>query len=84
MLIAVAGDGFWDKVYEMGHLHSLNIFWDPIYLTTDANVIKVWRSLVHGAHNLSVVVYSKTILATDFQTFEKGVANSPFSVPPHF
>lgn len=40
------GDGFWDKVYEMGHLHSLSIFWDPIYLTTDANVIKVWRRLV--------------------------------------
>ncbi|KAI0751543.1 cytochrome P450 monooxygenase pc-2 [Daedaleopsis nitida] len=34
------GDGFWDKIDELGHLHSLSIFWDPIYLTTDAKVLK--------------------------------------------
>ncbi|KAI0751542.1 cytochrome P450 monooxygenase pc-2 [Daedaleopsis nitida] len=34
------GEGFWDKVDELGHLHSLSIFWDRVYLTTDANVLK--------------------------------------------
>ena len=36
------GDGFWDKVdTEFGGLHELRIMWDPCYLTSDANVVKV-------------------------------------------
>ncbi|KAI0723090.1 cytochrome P450 monooxygenase pc-2 [Earliella scabrosa] len=34
------GDGFWDRIDELGHLHLISILWDPLYITTDANVIK--------------------------------------------
>ncbi|KAI0824718.1 cytochrome P450 monooxygenase pc-2 [Trametes gibbosa] len=34
------GEGFWDRVDELGHLHSVDLLWDRIYLTNDANVIK--------------------------------------------
>ncbi|EIW61469.1 cytochrome P450 monooxygenase pc-3 [Trametes versicolor FP-101664 SS1] len=47
------GDGFWDKIDELGHLHAITIYGDTAYITNDANVVK-------------------TVLATDFQDFEKG------------
>ncbi|KAI0368065.1 cytochrome P450 monooxygenase pc-3 [Pilatotrama ljubarskyi] len=47
------GDGAWEKIDELGHLHSITILGDTTYLTNDANVVK-------------------TILATEFQDFEKG------------
>ncbi|KAH9849996.1 cytochrome P450 monooxygenase pc-2 [Lenzites betulinus] len=34
------GEGFWDKVDELGHLHSVDLLWDRVYLTNDADVIK--------------------------------------------
>ncbi|KAH9894448.1 cytochrome P450 monooxygenase pc-2 [Cubamyces lactineus] len=48
------GEGLWDKVDALGHLHSIEIFWNRMYMTDDANVLK-------------------TILATKFTQFEKGV-----------
>ncbi|KAI0677045.1 cytochrome P450 monooxygenase pc-3 [Trametes maxima] len=34
------GDGFWDRIDELGHLHSISVLWDAVYLTNDANVVK--------------------------------------------
>ncbi|KAI0663218.1 cytochrome P450 monooxygenase pc-2 [Cubamyces menziesii] len=34
------GEGLWDKVGALGHLHSLEIFWNRMYMTDDANVLK--------------------------------------------
>ncbi len=36
-----AGDGLWGGLEEYGPLHSVSLLWEPIYLTTDANVLKV-------------------------------------------
>ncbi|TBU32981.1 cytochrome P450 monooxygenase pc-2 [Dichomitus squalens] len=47
------GDGFWDRIDEFGGLHSMNVLWDLVHITTDAHILK-------------------TVLATDFQSFEKG------------
>ncbi|RDX53659.1 cytochrome P450 monooxygenase pc-3 [Lentinus brumalis] len=34
------GDGLWGGLEEYGPLHSVSLLWEPIYLTTDANVLK--------------------------------------------
>ncbi|KAI0647864.1 cytochrome P450 monooxygenase pc-3 [Trametes meyenii] len=34
------GEGFWDRVDELGHLHSIRLLWDTMYATNDAEVIK--------------------------------------------
>ncbi|KAI0663216.1 cytochrome P450 monooxygenase pc-3 [Cubamyces menziesii] len=34
------GEGFWDRIDELGHLHSVSLFWETFYVTTDANVVK--------------------------------------------
>ncbi|KAI0356452.1 cytochrome P450 monooxygenase pc-3 [Trametes cingulata] len=34
------GDGPWEKIDELGHLHAITIFGDTTYLTNDANVVK--------------------------------------------
>ncbi|KAI0637982.1 cytochrome P450 monooxygenase pc-2 [Trametes polyzona] len=36
------GEGMWDKVNELGHLHMAEILWDRMYVTNDANVIKTF------------------------------------------
>ena len=35
------GEAFWDGLAEYGPLHIMSFFWDPMYLTHDANVVKV-------------------------------------------
>ena len=39
----VVGEGLWDKVDANGHLHSIEILWNWMYMTDDANVLKVRR-----------------------------------------
>ncbi|KAI0667717.1 cytochrome P450 monooxygenase pc-3 [Trametes maxima] len=34
------GEGFWDRVDELGHLHSIRLLWDTMYVTNDAEVVK--------------------------------------------
>ncbi|KAH9849997.1 cytochrome P450 monooxygenase pc-3 [Lenzites betulinus] len=34
------GDGFWERIDELGHLHSLTFLGDVTYLTNDAAVLK--------------------------------------------
>ncbi|KAI0638092.1 cytochrome P450 monooxygenase pc-3 [Trametes polyzona] len=34
------GDGFWDKIDELGHFHGIRILGEPAYLTNDASVVK--------------------------------------------
>ncbi|KAI0637980.1 cytochrome P450 monooxygenase pc-3 [Trametes polyzona] len=34
------GDGFWEKIDELGHLHAIRVLGDTTYLTNDANVVK--------------------------------------------
>ena len=38
------GDGFWERCEELGGLHSMTLLGEVLYLTTDANVIKVGSS----------------------------------------
>lgn len=38
------GDGFWDKIDELGHLHAITIYGDTAYITNDANVVKVTQT----------------------------------------
>ncbi len=49
----MVGEGFWDKIDELGHLHSTYILWDPLYLTTDAHILKVWSGARCGANSQS-------------------------------
>ncbi|KAI0772038.1 cytochrome P450 monooxygenase pc-2 [Trametes elegans] len=34
------GEGAWDKIDELGHLHSITALWDTTYFTNDASVVK--------------------------------------------
>ncbi|TBU49015.1 cytochrome P450 [Dichomitus squalens] len=34
------GDGFWEKCEELGGIHSVTLFGELMYVTTDANIIK--------------------------------------------
>ncbi|KAI0353450.1 cytochrome P450 monooxygenase pc-3 [Trametes cingulata] len=34
------GEGIWDRIQELGHLHTVDVLWDTLYLTDDAAVIK--------------------------------------------
>nr|BED42918.1 cytochrome P450 monooxygenase [Trametes versicolor] len=34
------GEGIWDKIDELGHLHSIDILWNRMYATNDADVLK--------------------------------------------
>ncbi|KAL7282246.1 hypothetical protein ACG7TL_003715 [Trametes sanguinea] len=34
------GEGYWDRVDELNHLHRIDLMWDIIYLTDDAEVVK--------------------------------------------
>ena len=40
-----AGEGFWDGIDECGGVLEKQILWDPLYMTSDANVVKVRRSV---------------------------------------
>lgn len=41
MLTKLSGEGLWDKIDELGHLHSIDILWNRMYATNDADVLKV-------------------------------------------
>lgn len=41
LIPSIPGDGFWDKIDELGHLHAITIYGDTAYITNDANVVKV-------------------------------------------
>ncbi|KAI0332394.1 cytochrome P450 monooxygenase pc-2 [Cubamyces sp. BRFM 1775] len=60
------GEGLWDKVDELGHLHSIELLWNWMYMTDDANVIKAmlatdFAHFEKGAHFRELL---KSVLGT--------------------
>ena len=62
---AATGDGFWEKVDELGHVHELSILYAPLYLTTDANIVKVcMNGIAVTGHGLILLGYRPFSQAT--------------------
>lgn len=46
LMLRFTGDSFWNNgpIREFNGLYSVTLFWDTMYITTDANILKVgWR-----------------------------------------
>lgn len=70
----VVGDILRQLFIELGPTYRLNVLWDFGILTCDPAIIKVSISTSDLVFDFScnVTLHYETVLATDFQNYEKG------------